>query len=69
MLSYLEGHTSEQETREIQAYISRYPYYQDILNGLQDLKTTRSNQEIAKHLQQQKSAARKQLFGTKEIPA
>jgi len=68
MISYLEGRTSKQETKAIKAYIKRYPYYLDILYGLQDLRSSMCKGELEVHLQEQKSAARKQLFGTKKIP-
>lgn len=69
MIAYLEDQTSEQESKEIQAYIARYPYYEDILCGLKQLLAASSKEEVAAHMRQRKEAARQQLFNKKIVTA
>jgi len=63
MIDFLEGTTSKDQSLEIQEYITLYPYYKNILIGLQlDLVQFGSKAAVLKHLQQQKEKARKKLF-------
>lgn len=60
---------TKQQSKEIQAYIARYPYYEDILCGLKQLLAASSKEEVTEQLRQQKEAPRQQLFNKKVITA
>ena len=63
LLDFCEGKTSPIKSMEIEAYIQKYPYYQDIIEGLQMLsEDLPEGESLEENLSQSKAATWNKMF-------
>ena len=62
LIAYSEGQLSDRQSKEIKKHLEVYPYYKDILSGLQQLQEDLGEEDVIEHLQAKKETARQRLF-------
>jgi len=62
LIAYTEGNLSDGQSKEIKKHLELYPYYKDILSGLQQLQEDLGEEEVIDHLDSKKQTARQRLF-------